>query len=157
MGNSNSSDENENEESLSIWQRIANGWVIMESVIYIGSHLLRIYNTYQNPEKDRTNDILRYRETLYVPNIEIEKVYTKSSSQNDNDPIVPEGVDTPASSEDSECIICATNEINTVFMPCGHLALCITCSKIYHENSRDDFKCIICKQNAIKIKRIFKA
>lgn len=73
--------------------------------------------------------------------------------------LAPDGEDTIAHSEKTECVICCTNEINTIFMPCCHIALCIGCSKKYHsqEKSRaDGIKCLICKQPVSEIKRVYK-
>ncbi len=64
---------------------------------------------------------------------------------------------TPVNDNDNEneCIICTVNRKNTIFIPCGHIALCIQCSNEYYNRNSNDFKCVICKQMCTHIQKIF--
>ena len=174
MGNSNSDQSNDDEEQNndengdngdnSYFQNLGNKIVVIESVIYILGHLWRIYERVNDPNKNLNNDLLRYREPIF------ENVLQENYNNNDiynvpnvpnildqikNEPIVPEGGIDELIPEDDDsvqsCVICTTNKIKTVFLPCGHSALCISCSREYaqRELSKVNPKliCVICKQD----------
>jgi len=50
--------------------------------------------------------------------------------------------------EQKLCKICMDAEINTVFLPCGHLVACLTCTK-------DIKQCPVCRQEIAQTVRIF--
>ena len=75
----------------------------------------------------------------------------------DEGSIVPErGVDELVSKGRglSACVICLSNEIKTVFLGCGHMALCLKCAREY-VRSAGDLRCVICKVPIYRIKRVF--
>eukprot|EP01112_Ceratiomyxa_fruticulosa_P015255 TRINITY_DN4461_c0_g1_i1.p1 TRINITY_DN4461_c0_g1~~TRINITY_DN4461_c0_g1_i1.p1 ORF type:complete len:406 (+),score=98.20 TRINITY_DN4461_c0_g1_i1:106-1323(+) len=55
---------------------------------------------------------------------------------------------TSSSSDDDLCKVCYTEKINTVTLNCGHLALCLDCSKIIMKNKDP---CVICRGKITKI------
>ena len=68
--------------------------------------------------------------------------------------------DTSASDDDGNvCVICAHNKIKTIFLGCGHMALCLECSRKYVQTQKDKnvikIECIICKQPVTQIKQTF--
>jgi hypothetical protein len=167
----NENEENEeNEENVGFWRQISNSFVYIESVIYIVSHLLRIYDTLQKPN----NDYVPHNTPLYISRRETTQTFENLSSLRQSHPLsntsvnvnipvstpVPVGEDTLVGDNDTEneCVICTTNKKNTIFIPCGHVALCIHCSgEYYSRNSRNsnEFKCLICKQPCNYIQKIF--
>lgn len=54
---------------------------------------------------------------------------------------------------DNTCILCMNNEIDTIILECGHLAICFSCSKdpLFKQ------KCPICRQPIERIKQFYKA
>lgn len=68
------------------------------------------------------------------------------------------GCDTPCSDNgdnDNLCCICATNNITTVIVPCGHSVYCNDCS--LHENVKHSDHCPICRGNVDSIITVYKA
>jgi len=53
--------------------------------------------------------------------------------------------------DESVCVVCWENLINTVCIPCGHLALCIECSPTF-ENK----ECPICRAKLLQIIKTYK-
>lgn len=45
--------------------------------------------------------------------------------------------------EDQECLICLSEEKNTIIMPCGHLCVCTDCGKRLQADKK--FSCPICR------------
>jgi len=184
MGNSNSqdapnsqddNDENDPQEDRSIVQTIGNNIVIIESVIYIIGHLWRIYQRTSDPDKDLTNDLLRPREHIFSSsdslfyesdfNSQQTGIYNAPSAPNIDqlDPIGPESTNDEEVPEDDNdtkvCIRCATNKIKTIVLACGHMALCLGCSREYTQRElakvNPKLECIICKRPVTQIKEIF--
>lgn len=52
--------------------------------------------------------------------------------------------------EDNKCKVCLENNIDAVILRCGHLALCMSCS-------RGLKKCPICRRNITEVVKIFHA
>jgi len=50
--------------------------------------------------------------------------------------------------EQKLCKICMDAEINTVFLPCGHMVACLTCTK-------DIKQCPVCRQEISQTVRTF--
>ena len=48
------------------------------------------------------------------------------------------------SGEGKECLICLTEEKNTIVMPCGHLCVCKDCGKQLFDKK---FTCPVCRGN----------
>jgi len=61
---------------------------------------------------------------------------------------------TKGSKDDDECRICMDAKINTVIIPCGHLCVCLECSKLLMSNNNNK-TCPICKQNIQQIIKTF--
>eukprot|EP01117_Protostelium_nocturnum_P015556 TRINITY_DN6051_c0_g1_i1.p1 TRINITY_DN6051_c0_g1~~TRINITY_DN6051_c0_g1_i1.p1 ORF type:complete len:424 (-),score=152.64 TRINITY_DN6051_c0_g1_i1:122-1393(-) len=57
--------------------------------------------------------------------------------------------------EEKECKICMEEEINTVFIPCGHLAACEKCAQLLSKGKVK--KCPICKTDIQHVVKTFKA
>jgi len=175
---------NQGANEIGWWQSTANNMVILESAIYIIGHLWRIYDRTHNPDKDLTNDLLRPRESLFSdgfsytsradasngtlvpPNNNYNPPPPPHPSAPDlstNEPIVPENEaadeEVPDDDEENRCVICTTNRIKTVFLKCGHMALCLKCSREYASRElakiNPQLVCVICKQPATQIKQIF--
>ena len=171
------------------WQ---NSIVIAESIFYITKHLLILYQVFstnneveviQNRDSRAINvptpipiptpPTLTPFSSPYVFNSEQQYGIAGNAVRFATRPttgfLVPEGPDTEAISEADECIVCRTNRKNTIFMPCGHSAICIKCSRDYHSREiskhRDQgnlqegmepvIVCIICKEVCTEIKRIY--
>lgn len=186
MGNSESNEQPEQpeqpEQRESDNSSLQNNLAIIESVVYIVSLLARIYTTYNN-DKDTHRHESHYLEqvrepifvgsfdwssTDYSPHSRPKIEQTISSEQ--LEPVVPEGgEDEPISDDDdvkepenrveSACVICMSNRIKTVFLPCGHTALCLSCSREYASRElarvNPKLECVICKQPIAQIKQIF--
>ena len=52
------------------------------------------------------------------------------------------------------CCICATNDVTTVIVPCGHATYCSDCS---HESIKHSQQCPICRQEVQSIITVYKA
>jgi hypothetical protein len=157
------------------WQ---NSLIIAESIFYITRHLFRIYYVLSQTEDDNENTydqtiierelITSYNfhrhptTTIEPPSFGIAGDAVLRAVENQKPFLVPEGPDSEAISEADECVVCRTNRKNTIFMPCGHSAMCITCSRDYHsreiskfDNNNAVIVCIICKEACTEIKRIY--
>jgi len=68
------------------------------------------------------------------------------------------GCDSPGSSENGNnnnlCCICATNDVTTVIVPCGHATYCSDCS---HESIKHSNQCPICRSPVQSIITVYKA
>ena len=51
----------------------------------------------------------------------------------------------------NECIGCASAEVDTVYLPCGHAVMCIACATT-QERTRHNKKCIQCNSGDDYIK-----
>lgn len=150
MGNTNSVEDDEDTQDTQDTQ--VNKMEIFESIIYIIGHLFHIYKVVRKPIPPVVSDNERY-EFVYNNEQFIQPVQTKQTP----DPIVPQGgTDTVISDNDNvrPCVICLENEIKTVFLDCGHMALCLQCSRDYAE-SNPQLLCVICKEQAKQIKQIY--
>ncbi len=54
--------------------------------------------------------------------------------------------------DDGLCIMCCTNTINTVVLPCAHFVVCSECSDKMNKDDKLSKNCIICRG---KIEKIF--
>lgn len=82
----------------------------------------------------------------YMMSIEIQSIQT-------NEKVI--GLETLKklnSHSDGTCIICLTNQINTIIIPCGHLGLCSDCSKTLCDNKKD---CPVCRRTIISTLKVF--
>lgn len=52
----------------------------------------------------------------------------------------------------SECVICRTNISNCVILPCMHVIMCVTCSREYMSNDKE--QCPLCRGEIQSIKRL---
>lgn len=50
------------------------------------------------------------------------------------------------------CVICMSNPIGTVVIPCGHVCMCLLCSKEVH---KINYTCPICRENIAQIRKIY--
>eukprot|EP00484_Ammonia_sp_Unknown_P015806 CAMPEP_0197073568 /NCGR_PEP_ID=MMETSP1384-20130603/210669_1 /TAXON_ID=29189 /ORGANISM="Ammonia sp." /LENGTH=498 /DNA_ID=CAMNT_0042512405 /DNA_START=67 /DNA_END=1563 /DNA_ORIENTATION=+ len=57
-------------------------------------------------------------------------------------------------SNNNVCCICATNQVSTVIVPCGHSTYCNECSQ---ESIKHSNRCPICRQQVTSIITVFKA
>lgn len=69
---------------------------------------------------------------------------------NQDDLIAPPSA--PEMDQDS-CIVCFDGPIETVCVPCGHVALCLECAEVCQES--DARSCPVCRQNIEQIVRMF--
>lgn len=58
-------------------------------------------------------------------------------------------------SEGSECKVCMDAAINTVLIPCGHMALCFDCVTLLR--SKGNKNCPICKKNVESVVKTYKS
>uniref|UniRef100_A0A1I7Z3Z0 Neuralized n=1 Tax=Steinernema glaseri TaxID=37863 RepID=A0A1I7Z3Z0_9BILA len=61
--------------------------------------------------------------------------------------------DGTAGEAQSDCIICMSNQVNTVIYRCGHMCLCFSCAQTVLSRSR---KCPMCRSDITDIIRCFK-
>jgi hypothetical protein len=163
MGNSestnNNSDPDENCDNVGFWKKASNIFVLVESAVYIVNHLFRIYGTLKDPNVPYSSHSTPFYYSFSEPQIQQTQIREDPQEirRSPNIPVVPEGSDTPVNDNDNEneCIICTVNRKNTIFIPCGHIALCIQCSNEYYNRNSNDFKCVICKQMCTHIQKIF--
>ena len=67
---------------------------------------------------------------------------------------IKETDDTPTEKEEKRCCVCLCNEKKTIFIPCGHLSCCLTCTKAI---IKKDSKCPVCKQIIKDFQQIYAA
>ena len=53
--------------------------------------------------------------------------------------------------DDELCAICWQEERNAVYVPCGHLAACLSCAQTYAH------QCPICRQSVTKVQQVFRS
>jgi hypothetical protein len=59
--------------------------------------------------------------------------------------------DSPTGREENEmCKVCMDHIIDCVFLECGHLVTCVDCGRQLRE-------CPLCRQNIVRIVRVFKS
>lgn len=61
----------------------------------------------------------------------------------------------PELTDENECKVCMDAVINTVLIPCGHLAACLDCVTLMR--SKGNKECPICKQEVASVVKMFKA
>ena len=76
----------------------------------------------------------------------------------------PIGVDSEATADAEECVICADRAINCIVTPCNHLCLCVQCSRTlcYGESGRErkaigEVTCPMCKNTVREINFVYHA
>jgi len=68
--------------------------------------------------------------------------------------LVPEIQVVPVQEVESDnCTICASNHVNSVFLPCGHVLSCLDCSNHIFASGKP---CPICRSDITSVKQIFK-
>lgn len=72
--------------------------------------------------------------------------------------VVPdEWTEEPAekTSEEKACCICLTRAVRAICLPCGHLCVCVACSRQLSDTAAEDFKCPMCRAALQSIVRAF--
>jgi len=80
--------------------------------------------------------------------VEIIKSHGKTMEEFDN---LKQFEDTPAENLEDECVLCFEDNREFMYYPCGHVALCETCS-----TSMDLKCCIVCRVEATQMIRVIK-
>ena len=50
------------------------------------------------------------------------------------------------------CVICMSNPIGTVVIPCGHVCMCLLCSEEVH---KINYKCPLCRNDIVQIRKVY--
>lgn len=59
----------------------------------------------------------------------------------------------PTTDESRQCIVCLNNRVNTIVLMCGHLILCVPCSRKFADESSNK----LCPSCGIKMERIIRS
>lgn len=131
----------ENKENKRDWvSTLSNAIIIIEYTARLISHISNVYSVWKKSENSAT---------------------PPSGDDANVSVILPENLpgllvqDKEAENEKCACKICLTNEIKTINLNCGHLVFCFECAKRCAENTENQVKCPICRQELIEIKQIF--
>lgn len=55
--------------------------------------------------------------------------------------------------EDGICVVCFSNPINSINLPCGHSATCMECAKTEFKRTK---KCVMCRGDVTRYNKMFK-
>lgn len=69
-----------------------------------------------------------------------------SMSGDDDPPSLPKFSSTSLNVDHAGCVSCMSNSINTVFIPCGHAAMCSQCVQSSLAINPQEKRCPICRQ-----------
>lgn len=164
-------DNNDNKKEGSYLQKIANFFIIAESLVKIVYNVSQLYFAYQSHKNDRElgDDVNRgnggnernERNGGNEGNGGNEENGGNGRERNNNQspsyPLNPPN-DTELTENDVEnrdaCKVCLTNKIRTVNLPCGHLVFCFSCTRNFITNNFQH-NCPICRVKITEIKMIY--
>lgn len=149
-------DENKKEEGGYLY-RIANFFVIAESLVKIVYNVSKLYFEYQSHKSRIEEDETSNFSHPASPPQTSERVAERNDNQSPSYPLNPPN-DTELTENDIEdrdaCKVCLTNKIRTVNLPCGHLVFCFSCTRNFITNNFQH-NCPICRVKITEIKMIY--
>lgn len=150
-------DENKKEEGGYLY-KIANFFVIAESLVKIVYNVSRLYFEYQTHKNRVEDDNNSSAQNSHSQSYAADRG-SNERSDNQSPPYPlnpPEDTKLPEEGDDEKdaCKVCLTNKIRTVNLPCGHLVFCFACTRNFITNNFQH-NCPICRVKITEIKMIY--